>query len=118
MKYPMKLKTEKPCFEYLVRLNSCLDYYLFEEFDDALKTAMALSSKNGIALVYEIFFNTTTREFFGRNTFKAYDGYVDYDKHGRADLHIEFYVNAGEWLNPKKEWMEDIECQQEIEQIK
>jgi len=110
VKYPMKSKKEKPKFEYIVRFNDSLDYYLFEDFNKALKKAMTLSVKGKIILLYEIFFNSTTREFFGKNTFVVYDKEVIYDKHANPDLHISFYVNAGEWLNPKEEWLikEDI----------
>lgn len=107
MKYPMKLKTDRPLFEYLVRNNMGFDYYLFDEFDDALKTAETESIKNnGTFLIYEVYFNTRTREFFGTNTFKVFSGKVKYDKHAEIDLHLQFYVNAGDWLNPNKEWLE------------
>ena len=101
-KYPLKSKSEKPQFNYLVRSNSEMDYYLFYEFDDALNhmKALSLESRGHIACMYEPYFNTNTREWFGQNTFTAYDGMVEYDKHAKADLHLEFYVKAGEWMNP------------------
>lgn len=114
MKYPMKLKTERPLFEYLVRDNMNLDYYLFSEFDNALKTAETKSiEKNGTFLIYEVYFNTSTREFHGTNTFKVFQGKVKYDKHAEVDLHLEFYVNAGEWLNPNEEWLEILKKRNE-----
>lgn len=114
MKYPMKLKTERPLFEYLVRDNMELDYYLFSEFDDALKIAETKSiEKHGIYLIYEVYFNTKTREFYGTNTFQACCGKVKYDKHADIDLHLEFYVNAGEWLNPNQEWLEVLKKREE-----
>lgn len=100
MKYPMKLKTERPNFNYIVRMNSGMDYYLYVDFDSAIRKAMSLSHGSQISLVYEIFFNTSTREFFGQNTFTIYDGVIDYEKHAMPELHVEFYVNAGDWLNP------------------
>jgi len=62
-KYPMKTKTEKPNFNFLVRSNDGMDYYLFYEFDDALNQlkAMSLDNKGHIACLYEPYFNTTTR---------------------------------------------------------
>ena len=98
-------KTENPLFEYIVRFNDNLDYYLFDDFNSALKKAVELSNKSKITLVYELQFNNSTREWFGKNTFTVYDGEVKYDKHARADLLIQFYVNAGEWLNPNDEWI-------------
>lgn len=95
IKYPMKEKTEKPLFNYLVRDNMSLNYYLYEDFDEALKRAMALSTTNGRhVLIYENYFNTSTREWHGQNTFDVIEGKVFYDKHAKVDLHIEFYVNA------------------------
>lgn len=109
IKYPMKLKTEHPLFEYLVRDNMNLDYYLFSDFDSALKQAQSMSvSGNRHILIYENYFNTTTREWHGQNTFDVVDGRVVYDKHARVDLHLEFYVNAGEWLNPNQEWIDKL----------
>jgi len=102
IKYPMKSKTEKPRFNYLERSNDSLDYYLYYEFDDALNKVrtMSLTERGHITCLYEPYFNTITREWYGQKTFTAYDGIVKYDKHARADLHLAFYVNAGEWLNP------------------
>lgn len=102
IKYPMKSKTERPRFNYLVRSNDSMDYYLYYEFDDALNKTktMSLKERGHIARLYEPYFNVSTREWYGQNTFTAYDGIVEYNKHARAVLHLEFYVNAGEWLNP------------------
>lgn len=101
-KYSMKTNTEIPSFNYLVRSNDDMDYYLFFEFDDALNKLKTLSLENRghIACLFETFFNTTTREWHGQNTFTAYDGIIEYDKHAKVELHLEFYINAGEWLNP------------------
>lgn len=35
----MKKKTERPLFNYLVRANSSFDYYLYENFNDAIEKA-------------------------------------------------------------------------------
>lgn len=102
IKYPMNKNTEKPNFNYLVRANSSMNYYLFEKFDEAYvhMKNVSLTDECHIACPYEPYFNNKTREWFGQNTFTAYDGEVKYDKHARVELHLEFYVNAGEWLNP------------------
>lgn len=100
-RYPLKEKTVNPGFEYLVRDNMSLNYYLFSEFDEALKHAEKMSiSGNRHVLIYEKYFNTRTREWHGLNSFDVIEGKVIYDKHASPDLHLEFYVNAGEWLNP------------------
>lgn len=107
IKYPMKKKTERPKFNYLVRVNSSMDYYLFNEFDEAYMHMknMSLTDSCHIACLYEPYFDTKTREYFGQNTFTAYDGEVVYDKHAKVELHLEFYVNAGEWMNPIESWL-------------
>lgn len=106
MKYPMTKNTQKPLFDFLVRKNGKHDYYLYNDFDAALNKAIELSKNSfDIGLIYEVYFNTENRQFYGRNTFRTYEGKVEYDKHAKIDLHIEFYVNAGEWLNPINDWI-------------
>jgi hypothetical protein len=105
LKYPMIINTENPLFNYIVMLNGDFDCYLYDNFDMALKKAMELSHGTEISLVYEIAFNTETREFRGQNTFTIYDGKVKYDKHARIGLHVQFYIAAGDWLNPNEEWL-------------
>lgn len=109
-KYPMKAKTDTPLFNYLVRDSMSLNYYLFAEFDDALKQAQTMSiNGNKLVFLYENYFHAKTREWHGQNTFQCRGGKVIYDKHAKADLHLEHYVNAGEWLNPNPEWIERLE---------
>lgn len=105
MKYPMTKNTERPLFEYMVMVNGEYDYYLYDDFDSALKKAMELAVGIETGLVYELAFNNETREYRGQCTFTVFDGEVHYDKHARVSLHIEFFVNAGEWLNPNEEWL-------------
>lgn len=109
MKYPMKNKNEKPLFEYLVRVSNEFDYWLFDNFDEAMSTLRTLSiGKVCRVNMYEVYFNTKTREFHTLNTFHAFDGKLEYDKFANPDLHIEFYVNAGEWMNPNETWVEQL----------
>ena len=107
MQYPMKKKTERPLFNYLVRVNSSFDYYLYENLNDAIEKARQLS-RDDIGVLFEVYFNTQTREFFGQKTFLVFDGEIHYEKHGPVELHIEFYVHAGEWLNPDEKMIEKI----------
>lgn len=100
-RYRLTDKTTNPDFEYLVKDLMSMDYMLFNTFDKALKAAITLSNtKSHHSLIYEKYFNTKTREFHGMNTFEVIHGEVRYDKYARPELHLEFYVNAGEWLNP------------------
>lgn len=102
-KYPLTTKTENPRFEFLVKDLMDMDYYLFTDFNSALKRLRTLSlQRSHHALLYEKKFNTNTREFHGKPTFQAMDGYVVYDPYVFTELHLEFYVNAGEWLNPEE----------------
>ena len=64
----MKKKTERPLFNYLVRVNSSFDYYLYENFNDAIEKARQLS-RDDIGVLFEVYFNTQTREFFGKKHF-------------------------------------------------
>ena len=84
-----------------------MDYYLFKDFDDAIRTAhtQALLNQDDM-YIYEVDFNANTREFHGRNTFIVHsDGKLTYNRYAERDLHLEFYVNAGDWLNPNQEWI-------------
>lgn len=100
-RYKLKDKKTNPDFEYLVKDLMYMDYKLFNTFDDALKAAITLSNtKSHHSLIYEKYFNTKTREFHGRNTFEVVNGVIIYDPHAMPDLHLQFYVEAGEWLNP------------------
>lgn len=100
-KYELKDKKTNPEFEYLVRDNMSLNYWLYKDFNSALQKAITLSNtQSHHALIYEKYFNTNTREFHGQNTFEVINGEVIYDKHAKIELHLEFYVNAGEWENP------------------
>ena len=102
MKYILKTKTEQPGFNFMVTRNGYFEYWLFNEFDDALSFAKTLQAKHpiGIILIYEPYFNTVTREWHAQNTFSVIDNRVYYDKTARALLHMKFYTDAGEWQNP------------------
>lgn len=104
-RYTLTSKQSHPEFNYLVRSNDNLDYYLFEGFNDAVDKLkeVSLSSKGKIGLLYEPYFNTKKREWYAQNSFTSYDGELEYHKFGEILLHIKFYVDAGEWLNPLKE---------------
>jgi len=105
MKYPMTKNTEQPLFNYIVKSNDSFNYYLYSDFDTALKKVMEISNIEGIGILYELYFNNSTREYRAHPTFKAFDGKAKYDKHERVALHIHFYINAGEWLNPNENWL-------------
>ena len=94
-------------------VNGEFNYYLYVSFDETLKKAQELSRTNRCVLIYECAFKNDVREFFGHNTFTIYDGIVRYDKHNYWGLHIEFYVNFGEWLNPNQEWIDILERKRE-----
>ncbi|MDP4178209.1 MAG: hypothetical protein Q8900_07740 [Bacillota bacterium] len=40
--------------------------YLFNNFDSAIKKAVELSGNTKITLLYELFLNTKTREWYGK----------------------------------------------------
>lgn len=113
MKYPMNTKTDRPLFEYIVLQNGKENYFLFDDFDSALKKAIDLSIPNKIGLVFELAFNNETREFRAKNTFTVCDGRIKYDKYARIGLHVHFYVNAGYWLNPNEEWLAILDKRRE-----
>lgn len=113
IKYPMKTNKDKPLFEYLVRDNMKFDYYLFIDFEDVTKQAriMNFSGVNRV-LIYENYFDAKTGMWYGFNTFAFRDGKLIYNEVARPELHLEFYVNAGKWLNPDPGWIDILNNQQ------
>jgi hypothetical protein len=101
----MSTNTEQPLFNYMVTESGEFNYYLYDGFDEALKKAIEISIPHQIGLVYEIYFNTESREYRVQTTFTVCGGKIKYDKHARVGLHLCFHVNAGRWLNPNDEWL-------------
>lgn len=108
IRYPMKSNKEKPIFNYLVMPNGEFDYWLFKKFDDAVNCAKTLNRElDEMIIIYDYYFNTRTREFHAQKTFWVWhNGELVFDKHGDVELHLEFYINAGEWKNPNQEWID------------
>lgn len=111
IRYPMRSKSEKPIFNYLVKSNMEMEYWLFADFDDAVECAKNKGKElDDTMLIYDVYFNTRTRQFYAQKSFWIweFDGKLNYDKHGDVELHIEFYLRAGEWMNPNQEWIDTI----------
>ena len=82
---------------------------MFQEENENRKT-------DDIVLIYDTHFNTNTRQWYAKQSFNVmYDGKVRYDKHGEVQLHLEFYINAGEWMNPRQDWTVEIKRIWEME---
>ena len=110
VRYPMKSKSDTPIFSYLVETNMEMDYWLFDNFNDAVECAKKLNRQfNDMILIYDVYFSTSTREYYAQKTFWLWrDGRMVFDKHGDIELHLEFYINAGEWMNPRQDWIDLI----------
>lgn len=110
VRYPMKKNTDRPLFEYLVKTNMEFEYWLFEDFDSALECAKTLHAKTDeMILIYDCYFDTRNRQYRAQKSFWIrHDGKVVFDKHGDIELHVEFYINAGEWMNPRQDWIDTI----------
>jgi len=102
-RYELEARTSYPDFEFMVTRNGYFDYWLFTDFDSAVKQAQLLQKQHPheIILIYEPYFNTTTREWHAQNTFRIVDNKLTYDKHALPLLHLKFYTDAGEWQNPE-----------------
>ena len=111
IKYPMKSNKEKPLFNFLVKSSMEMDYWLFDDFEEAINCAKKLNIKlqNDIILIYEPHLNMRTKEYRGKLSFwLTDDGELMYGERSNIELHIEFYVNAGEWQNPNQDWIEQV----------
>ena len=110
IKYPMKSNKEKPLFNYLIKSSMEMDYWLFDDFEEAINCAKVLNRKlDDIILIYEPHLNMRTKEYRGKLSFWLTDeGELMYGERSNIELHIEFYVNAGEWQNPNQDWIEQV----------
>lgn len=119
IRYPMRSKNEGPLFNFIVRKSADFDYYLFESFDSAVEYARKLFALyNRRINIYEYEF-TKQREFRTINSFWIdYNGKLRYDKYADIGLHVEFFVNAGTWMNPNQHWINEIHKQWEREDKK
>ena len=105
MKYNLFDKNTEPEFAYAVLTGSSyVDYYLFAE--NELEEAMLQLKKEGLAgfrtaRIVVPFFSTGDRTWRFK-TFMNLDFHnkVIFDDVPRVLLHVKFYTDAGQWLNP------------------
>lgn len=100
MKYNLKTNTDIPFFNYLVKAENASDYYLYLNFDRAIRMLASLSTDCHIARILEPYRDLHTNEMFTQNSFSAIDGKYEYDKYPKVRDYLRNYLNAGDWLNP------------------
>ena len=114
-KYNLIDKTTRPEFDYiLLSGNYWTKYYLYrsDEFEDAynqLKSEFAKGFK--LAVLCEPSFNTNSREWRAHPLFKSTHKKkteVFYDPYLQTMLHLKWYCDAGEWLNPRDSWDDEV----------
>lgn len=99
-------KKKRPPFQYVVLTSasgdpSCLDYYLFNDFDKAYnQLKVEIVNGNDLAGLYTINFNTVDREYRLERSFYSNGNKIVFDDIPDIELHVAFYINAGTWLNP------------------
>ena len=106
MKYKMDNKTDRPSFEYMVTTNDFpIKYWLYDDFNSAfnMMKQLSLHTKDEIGKLYEIVLDNNSREYYVKNTFTAFDGITYYEPHARRELHLHYYINAGEWMNKEED---------------
>lgn len=112
-KYSMKSNKERPLFNYLVKDSIRPDYYLFDEFDDAIIQALNMFKSEGrIINIYENHLDPKTLEWRVKFAFFIYEGEIMRFIEEVIDAHVEYFVNAGEWLNPNEKWIEILNNKQ------
>lgn len=103
-KYELENNSVQPGFQYLVQnLGHIEEYWLYNNFDTAYNKMKRLAKDGEGAYILEPYFAPKTREWKMRKTFFCFDNdvYHEGDK-GEILLHAKFYVDAGEWKNPKE----------------
>ena len=111
MKYKLPDKKTNPEFDYILVTGDCFnEYYLFraEEFEEAYEQLKIEYAKgNRLALLCDKDFNTISREWRAKPVFRRYHNKVIYDAFQEVMLHLKWYCDAGEWKNPREEWIKD-----------
>lgn len=101
-------KTTQPPFAYvLLTGDSYVDYYLYYEnkLEEAISQLKAEYNKGyHVAKLTIPYFHTSNRDWRLQDFMHLdYNGMVIYDRYiANTLLHIKFYMDAGQWLNPRK----------------
>lgn len=101
MRYILENKETEPSFKFLVKSNNAdAGYYLYNDVEEAMEKARILSLvEYPISLIYE-----PSKDRFGewvmRKTFLYIEGKPTFNDNVRNELHVKFYLESGEWLNP------------------
>lgn len=101
MKYILQDKETEPGFKYLVKLNKPdTGYFLYNDIVEAMEKARILSLvEYPISLIYEPI-KDRYGEWVMQKTFLYIDGKPTFEDNARNELHVKFYLESGEWLNP------------------
>lgn len=101
MKFILKSKNEKPAFSFFVRTNTTnAGYYLFNDLEKALSKARVLSlTKFPRVIVYEPC-QDKGGEWHLKKTYSYFSGKCYLEEDAKMELHVKFYTDAGQWLNP------------------
>ena len=110
-KYNLPDKTTKPEFDYIVLSGSYwTEYYLYraDEFEDAYNQLKSEFAKGfDLAVLCDLNFNTHSREWRAQPLFRSMQKSkteVFYDPYQKTMLHLKWYCDAGEWMNPRNKW--------------
>lgn len=109
-KYFLVDRMTKPSFDYILLSGEYYNkYYLYRanEFEQAYDQLKAEFAKGiHLAVLCDLDFNTRTREWRAHPLFRCSrrDERVFYDPYQQIMLHIKWYCDVGEWLNPREKW--------------
>lgn len=103
MHYILEDKVTKPDFEFLIKGNNSMAYYLTNDFAQALKylKICAIKDNTNIAHIYSPILMRTAGEYRAEKIITHFDDDVLIVKEVPS-LHFKFFCDAGEWLNPVK----------------
>ena len=103
MRYSLKDKVTEPGFNFFVKINNpSAGYFLYNSIEKAMEKARILSlATSKIVYIYEPTKNSYG-EWVMEKTFKYSYGKSTYYDYRQTELHVKFYLEAGEWLNPNE----------------
>lgn len=101
LKFTLKSKIDKPAFSFFVRTNTAgAGYYLFADLEQALNKARVLSlTQFPLVIVYEPC-QDKDGEWHLIKTYSYFSGKCHLEEDAKPELHVKFYLEAYQWLNP------------------
>ncbi len=107
MQYKLESKNENPRFSFALLTGDIpsVDYYIYQEdeLEQAIAQLKSERAKGYDPRLYVPKFSNSDRTWRLKEFMELdIDGKLVWMEHGETHLHIKWYFDTGEWLNPKE----------------